>query len=519
MNPKNVHWQFASLMTNRIPLKSKTRLFIPPISLLVILLIHLDCLGQDIKGFEPTFKESESTTHPIPEGQEYTFGYLAVPENRADPNSQIIQIPVYIFKSRSANPKPDPIIYTVGGPGATTMPSARYMNYYEYLDDRDFILLEQRGNYYAKPHLDCPEWSKALNTTNRPGFNPEKSEALLAEAAKACRARLRGKGIDLNGYTTHEIAADINDLVKALGIAQYNLLTISYSTKIAQVLMRDYPERIRSVVMDSPLPLEVRYDEESVQNLLQTVNSLLEDCEADKACNSAFPNLRTRFFEFLADKTRNPLEVSIENPESGKMETFYLKGADLIAVFTSASTGEVGSIPFEINKLLKGDTSSLKEQLSSVFEAPGNGAGLGMRLSVWCAEENPFNSPGTVEAETTKYPEVKGLSPAVFEDEICNIWKVKKVAEIENHPVKSDIPVLLISGEFDSETPVKWAESMKDNLENSYHLIFKGWKHTPTTNWGNPCAMQAANAFFQRPFDKPVPECLEQLKGPEYKIE
>jgi len=502
-----------------IPLKSQIRIFIPSISLLVILLIHMDCPGQDIKGFEPTFKESKNTTHRIPEGQVYTFGYLTVPENRADPNSQIIQIPIYHFKSRSPNPKADPIIYTVGGPGYTTMPSAQYMNYYKYLDDRDFILVEQRGNLFAKPHLDCPEWSEAQHAINLPGFDPKRSDSLLAKAARACRARLTGKGIDLNGYNTTEIAADINDLVEALRIPEYNLLTISYSTKISQVLLRDYPQRIRSVVMDSPLPLEVRYDEESVQNLLETVNSLLEDCEADKACNNAFPNIRTRFFEYLADKTQNPLEVSIENPESGKMETFYLKGADLIAVFTLASTGEVGSIPFEINKLLQGDTSSLKERLSYVFEAPGNGAGLGMRLSVWCAEENPFNSPGIVEAETTKYPEVKGLSPAVFEDEVCNIWKVKKVAEIENHPVKSDIPVLLISGEFDSETPVKWAESMKDNLENSYHLVFKGWKHTPTTNWGNPCAMEAANAFFNNPEEKPSPDCFDKIDLPKFKTE
>ena len=82
------------------------------------------------------------------------------------------------------------------------------------------------------------------------------------------RDRLAKEGIDFNGYNTNEIAADINDLANVLEIEEYNLLTISYSTKIAQVLIRDYPEKIRSVVMDSPLPLEASYDEESVKNLL-----------------------------------------------------------------------------------------------------------------------------------------------------------------------------------------------------------------------------------------------------------
>ena len=90
---------------------------------------------------------------------------------------------------------------------------------------------------------------------------------------------------------------------------------------------------------------------------------------------------------------------------------------------------------------------------------------------------------------------------------------------IENKPIQSDKPVLLISGEYDTDTPVKWAAAMKDNLPNSYHLIFKGWTHTPTTNWSNPCAMQAANDFFNNPNEQPTPECLKNIKSPTYKIE
>ncbi|MEO1438646.1 MAG: alpha/beta hydrolase, partial [Bacteroidota bacterium] len=202
------------------------------------------CAQPATKSFQPVFKESKKTTHKIDNKQAYTFGYLEVPENRNNPTSKTIKIPVYIFKSRGANPKPDPIIYTVGGPGATTMPSAQYMNFYQYLDDRDFILVEQRGNFYAKPHLGCPEWAKAQFEASLPSFDQSQSDQLFAEAAQRCKDRLQSSGVDLNGYNTNEIAADINDLVKVLGIEEYNLLTISYSTKIAQVLMRDYPDRI-----------------------------------------------------------------------------------------------------------------------------------------------------------------------------------------------------------------------------------------------------------------------------------
>jgi pimeloyl-ACP methyl ester carboxylesterase len=484
-----------------------------------LLLLCLKSYAQTKASFEPKFKKSDQTTHEIPAGQEFTFGYLEVLENRNNPTSRTIEIPIYIFKSRSSNPKKDPIVYTVGGPGSTTMPSAQYMNYYKYLNDRDFILVEQRGNLYAKPHLDCPEWSQAIYETIQPDFDSKDYKMVLENAAKNCRERLEKKDIDLNGFNTNEIAADINDLIQVLGIEKYNLLTISYSTKIAQVLMRDYPDKIRSVVMDSPLPLEVSYDEESVQNLLESVSILLADCAKNENCNATYPNIEARFLEYLEEKTTNPLRVEIENPDNGDTETFYLKGDDLITVFTSATSEDVPSIPYEINKLLNNDLTSVKEQLSYLFLKPGEGEGIGMRLLVWCSEENPFNSLDIIKDETTKYPGLKGMSPATYDNEICEIWGVKSVSEIENNSITSNIPVLFISGEYDELTPSKWAKSMIPNFSNSYHLVFKGWKHTPTTNWGNQCAMQAANDFFNDPGELPNPACFEGITRPVFKTE
>src|SRR6056297_2580500 len=192
---------------------------------LICILVSCKSTKKTEKEFVPTFSVSKKTTHKIPDEQDYTFGYLEVLENRNSTNGKTIKFPVYIFKSRSKNPKKDPIIYTVGGPGSTTMPTAQYMNYYEYLDDRDFILVEQRGNYYAKPHLDCPEWSQAIYKSNQPDFEDKEYDSLFEQATKDCRKRLIEKGIDLNGYNTNEIAEDINDLVNVLEIEEYNLLT------------------------------------------------------------------------------------------------------------------------------------------------------------------------------------------------------------------------------------------------------------------------------------------------------
>ncbi len=475
--------------------------------------------NEPITDFTPSFKESKKTTHKIKEGQEFTFGYLEVPENRQNPNSNTIKLPIYIFKSRSKNPKQDPVIYTGGGPGYTSMRASQYMKYYKYLDDRDFILFEQRGNQFAQPNLACPEWAEAVYQSNLPEFRDRDTDRIFNEAVLKCRERLVERGIDLNGYHTKESAADIEDLRRVLNIEQYNFLSGSYSTKIAQVLLREYPESIRSVVMDSPLPLESNYDEVSVTNLYEATNKLLEDCEKDSDCNRTFPNLKNRFLQFLEATYQSPLSITIPHPIDSTDQVFKLKGKDLIAVFTDASTSEVPSFPLEINKLLNGDYTSIKKHLTNLLQEPGNGDGQGMRLSVWCAEEFPFVNQAIVENQKNKYPELVGLSPAVFTSEVCNIWGVQKVDDLENEPVKSNVPVLLISGEYDENTPPYFGEMLSDNFSNSFHMVFKGWKHSPTTNWSNPCAMQAANDFFNNPKRSPNPDCFQKIKGPEFKTE
>lgn len=482
----------------------------------LLTLVFISCSNnkESLTNFKPIFHLSDSTTHKIPDKQKFTFGYLEVLENRKNPSSGTIKLPVYIFRSRGENSKKDPIIYTVGGPGYSSMRASQYMKVYKYLDDRDFILFEQRGTQYAQPNLDCPEWSEAIYTSGLPRFDQNKTDSLFESAAKRCKERLQKRGIDLNTYNTNEIAADIEDLRKVLGIKKYNFLSMSYSTKIAQVLIRDYPKSIRSVVMDSPLPLESNYDEESVSNLMDVTEKILSDCRVNAKCNGEFPNLKERFYQYLREKTKDPLVVYVKNPNTKDTETFYLKGEDLISIVTST---RVSDIPFEIDKLLKGDMSKIKKQLSYLFSSSGPGNGIGMRLSVWCSEEYPFVSQSKVIEQSNKYKEVEGLSSAVFSEEVCKIWGVKKVADIENKPVQSDIPVLLISGEYDSQTPVSWARDMIKNLPNGYHVIFKGWTHGPTTNWGNPCAMIAANNFFNRPYQDPSPECIEAIRTPKFK--
>ena len=84
-------------------------------------------------------------------------GTLVVPENRADPHSRLIALPVTRIRARSAHPGV-PIFRLEGGPGITNMKFAKASR---LAADHDVVLVGYRG-VDGSSRLDCPEVTSAL---------------------------------------------------------------------------------------------------------------------------------------------------------------------------------------------------------------------------------------------------------------------------------------------------------------------------------------------------------------------
>ena len=177
-------------------------------------------------------------------------GYLTVPQNRADPDGRKIRLVVATRKSTSPNPKPDPVVYLAGGPGGTAL----VHGFDNWQLDRDLILLGERGTIKDDPFLSCPEVDQFLADAVGIGAEDPVYDEKSAAALRTCRDRLTKQGINLAAYNTTENAADVADLRIAMGIDQWNIYALSYGTDLALQTLRDHPEGIRSVVLDSVLP-------------------------------------------------------------------------------------------------------------------------------------------------------------------------------------------------------------------------------------------------------------------------
>ena len=78
-------------------------------------------------------------------------------------DSPLIHLHVAIF--RSGTPLTDPVVHLAGGPGSSSLGVASYMfnrGLGSILNQRDFILFDQRGTGRSTPDLNCPEVEQAV---------------------------------------------------------------------------------------------------------------------------------------------------------------------------------------------------------------------------------------------------------------------------------------------------------------------------------------------------------------------
>lgn len=332
----------------------------------------------------------EKTACPpeVASGERIDCGLLVVPENRKAPASRTIRLPVIIMRSRAAVPASDPVLFLAGGPGNSNTGGPRSGKGNPFLDMRDQVLLEPRGARRAEPALDCPEINAAQD---RIAAGPLMGQAGRVSAAKACRARLIAAGIDLNGYTSAETADDIEDLRTALGYGKLNLYAFSYGTRLALTFIRRHPDSVRSLVLDSVLPPEVNYDEAASANVRRALHAVFGGCAADPACGRAYPDLSRRFTTLIAKADHEPLVIPSTEPGGATVRA----DGRLIAAAIAAALEDPATIP-AIPRVIGEASAGRYEALAPLIarsQAPSTFT-WGLRLSVWCAEEAPFEGSG-----------------------------------------------------------------------------------------------------------------------------
>ena len=145
------------------------------------------------------------------------------------------------YPARSAEKRPDPVVYLAGGPGDIAPLEVNGFIAADFIRDRDIYVVSQRGTMFSEPALTCAATDDFARELLGLRFYSEATKRAHLAATEACHRELAATGADLSAYNSTESAADFADLRKVLGFEAWNVYGTSYGSYLAQTLMRDHP--------------------------------------------------------------------------------------------------------------------------------------------------------------------------------------------------------------------------------------------------------------------------------------
>jgi len=454
----------------------------------------------------------------VPAGLRITCGYLSVPEDHAATGGRVIRLAVAIARTARAPRQADPVVYLAGGPGsgAVATTPALAQGWAAFLAHRDLIVVDQRGTGFSQPSLACTAQD---HTTPAPGELQTPAGRAAAEERDLirCRDRLTKAGVRLAAYTTAANAQDLRDLRIALGYTHWNILGISYGTRLALAALRVDEHGIRSVILDSVYPPQENLFTALPGSLDRALQRLYADCAAQAPCRKLTPNLRTTFAELIASLDTKPVDIAVRSP-SGELVSLRIDGARLIEIVLGSLSQSrlIPLLPLAIVAAANGDYGLIRE-FESQREKRAQGHSAAMYYAVECSEDLAVASLSARQAAAARYPLLVGYYRGVQEftpasEDLCRAWDVAAPRPEVTAPVVSDVPALLLAGEYDPITPPSWADTAAATLRQSevYHALGTG--HAVITR--GACPHKLIRRFLDRLTASSAAACLAGIGKP-----
>jgi len=469
-------------------------------------------LAQAKPVFEPT-----TCWFDLPENQAAECGYLALPEDRRKPAGGKVRLPVVILKADpDEDTYGDPVLYITGGPGSDTDIDREGMSTWlkvrreSWLNGRDFILFDQRGVGLSKPVLECPEVNRVGMSILKLTGKSAEQRGLYVKSLNDCSARLRREGRDPANYTTRTTVADIADMRAALGIKEWNLLGGSYGSRVALAVMRYRPEGVRAVILDSVFPPQVRFYQEEPAKIAWAIDKVVRACAADRDCNDRMPNAKQKLTEIMERLQRQPVMVKQKDPTSGQFVDLPVNGAvwlRFMMQLMAERDGELQLVRY-VALLDRQNYSFLNDyiRLTTLAYTHDRSTKIGMHYSVNCNDEYPFTDWEAVKRSLEGNPIFAEYGAALDTMEACPAWISPEAERLEKAAVRSEIPSLILNGEFDPKTPPEWAESTARSLPHSFYFEVKRVGHGAI--FESACVVNMVKQFLDDPLTRPADACV-----------
>ena len=425
-------------------------------------------------------------------------GTLAVPEDYTHPQGQTLTLHFMILPPLKPNANGLPIFHLEGGPGAsaiTTFGEAWFAAYESLRQDHSVVLIDQRGTGQSSS-LQCTEITGPALDDLAQITTLAADQTQSAKRLAACLARLF-KTTDPQFYTTNALADDTDAVRAALGYDQIELFGNSYGTSLGQIYLKRHGDHVAGLVLDSVTAPWNHWTLDAANNGQVAFDKLLALCQADADCNEAYPDLSGDLQTALQKLQNNPVSITAlsaltATPHTVGMTADRLREAIYQLLYNSANST---AIPSAIHAAAQGDYTLPAGILIAEAEQ-ADMVSQGLYQSVVCSEIVPFITPALIKqyAQNNTFSVLE--PPESYADD-CKAWRSAELSPDDVAPVTSDRPVLILSGDLDPITPVKYGQETHARLSHSTLAVFPYEAHGVLPN--SKCAQNLVVAFLAAP--------------------
>jgi pimeloyl-ACP methyl ester carboxylesterase len=437
------------------------------------------------------------------------------PDTGANPVSYSLPV-VYIPKTLHRTAAP-PLLYISGGPGGSSWLGEDDVGFWlDWVGQNhwvgDLVLYDQRGVGLSEPALACPEIREATRELLPLPLPSEEAYRRMRIATRACHDRLLGEGVALDRLTTRHNAADAIDLMRAMGLPQWDVYGVSYGTRVALEMMRTAPQFIRTAVLDSPYPPEANSELSDAWLLQRALDLFTRICELADDCAESPEDLREDLVRAFDRVQREGIKLSVRDPDT-EADLAVVYDRDDFAWLLFEAMYQWNVIPElapSVRALADGRLDSqmrelIRDSVASMLDPSISDA---VAASVDCHDGGPVDARDA-ERQLVQFPGVADIKRFDWQYHACRFWASGDAGEDFRSPVRSDVPSLLLAGEFDPVTPPQWAEGAARYLSRSAVFVFPAVGHGVLDS--HVCAADLIAAFLADPANPAPPGCLSRL--------
>ena len=438
--------------------------------------------------------------------REVRCGSIEVPENPDAPGKRKLKIHFAVQPAVARDKRPDPVFVFAGGPGqsARSVAGALQPLLAPLNARRDLVYIDQRGTGLSNP-LAC----------RLPDRAPPLSESLDAERQIAqmveCVARLRQEH-DLAQYATWIAIGDVDSVRGALGYEKVNLWGASYGTRAALEYLRQYPDRVRSAVLDGMAPATMQLPASFAVDGERALAKLIAACALDEACRARHPDLAASIDRLLA-AAAGGIAITVPHPLSGQPQSGRLDRGTLSNLLRAPLYAPTlaAVLPHALAQAAGGDFAPLVALSTAVGGSVQENFAEGMHFAVICAEDMPrVDAAATAAAAATRF----GTGVLDMYRRICREVPVRPAPEGFVNVPTAKVPVLLLSGGVDPATPPRHGQAVAGAAPNARHLIAPNLGHGVSMHG---CAPELVQRFIREgDFTGIDGACLERLPPPRF---